>query len=125
MGFKVTSWFSLHAAYTEAFRAPDLTELFVSGTHFTCGPGCANLFVPNPNLKPEKAHNKEISARFRRDDLFMPGDQGRFRATYFRNDVDDFIDSIVIFFAPADARQSGTRRHHHQPECARCRTGRL
>ena len=97
VGFRVTSWFSLHTAYTEAFRAPDLTELFVSGTHFTCGPGCANLFVPNPNLKPEKAHNKEISARLRRDDLFMPGDQGRFRATYFRNDVDDFIDSIVIF----------------------------
>ena len=97
LGYRVTSWLSLHAAYTEAFRAPDLTELFVSGTHFTCGPGCANRFVPNPDLKPEKAHNKEIGARLRRDDLFVAGDQGRFRATGFRNDVEDFIDSIVIF----------------------------
>ena len=97
IGFQVTSWFSLHAAYNEAFRAPNLTELFVSGTHFTCGPGCANRFVPNPALKPEKAHNKEISARLRRDDLFVSGDQGRFRLTGFRNDVDDFIDSLVIF----------------------------
>ncbi len=97
LGFQVTSWFSLHAAYNEAFRAPNLTELFVSGTHFTCGPGCANRFVPNPNLKPEKAHNKEISARLRRDDLLVSGDQGRFRLTGFRNDVDDFIDSLVLF----------------------------
>lgn len=97
LGVRVASWVSLHAAYNEAFRAPDLTELFVSGTHFTCGPGCANLFAPNPNLQPEKAKNKEISARLRRDNLFATGDQGRFRATYFRNNVDDFIDSIVIF----------------------------
>lgn len=93
----VTDWLSLQASYNEAFRAPSITELFVSGVHFTCGPGCANLFVPNPDLKPEKARNKEIGLRLRQVDLFTPGDEGRFQAHFFRNDVEDFIDQIVIF----------------------------
>ncbi|NCC41536.1 MAG: TonB-dependent receptor, partial [Gammaproteobacteria bacterium] len=65
-----TDWLSFQASYNEAFRAPNATELFVSGTHFTCGRTCANLFVPNPDLKPEKAHNTEIGLRLREQDLF-------------------------------------------------------
>lgn len=65
----LTPWLSLQASYHEAFRAPSASELFVSGTHFTCGPGCANLFVPNPDLKPEKARNKELGLRLHRADL--------------------------------------------------------
>ncbi len=92
-----TDWLSFQASYTEAFRAPSATELFVSGTHFTCGRNCANLFVPNPDLDPEKAHNKEIGLRLRDQDLFASGDEGRFQARVFRNDVTDFIDQIVNF----------------------------
>lgn len=97
INFAVTDWLSLQASYNEAFRAPSITELFVSGVHFTCGPGCANLFVPNPDLEPEKAHNKEIGLRLRKANLFAGGDEGRFQASFFRNDVEDFIDQIVIF----------------------------
>jgi hemoglobin/transferrin/lactoferrin receptor protein len=93
----VTDWLSIQALYNEAFRAPGVSELFLSGTHFTCGPRCANLFVPNPELKPEKAHNKELGFRLRQGDLLSAGDEGRFRARYFRNDVTDFIDQIVNF----------------------------
>ncbi|GAB0149398.1 TonB-dependent hemoglobin/transferrin/lactoferrin family receptor [Marichromatium sp. PS1] len=93
----VTDWLSLQASYNEAFRAPGVSELYVSGTHFSCGRGCQNLFVPNPDLEPEKAHNKEIGIRLHRDDLFAPGDHARFQARAFRNDVDDFIDQIVQF----------------------------
>jgi len=93
----VTDWLSLQASYNEAFRAPDVTELYVSGTHFSCGPGCRNLFVPNPDLEPEKAHNKEIGFRLHQEDLFASGDRARFQARLFRNDVDDFIDQIVNF----------------------------
>lgn len=92
---------TLHAAYNEAFRAPGVSELFVSGTHFSCGPGCANLFVPNPDLRPEKAHNKEIGLRLERSGLFAPGDRGRASLAVFRNDVEDFIDQLVNFtFVP-------------------------
>jgi hemoglobin/transferrin/lactoferrin receptor protein len=94
---QVTDWLSLVASYNEAFRAPSVTELFVSGVHFTCGPRCQNLFVPNPDLKPEKAHNKEIGLRLFKQDLLTPGDVGRLRAAFFRNDVTDFIERRVEF----------------------------
>ncbi len=107
----VTDWFSINAAYNEGFRAPNLSELFVSGTHFTCGPGCANLFVPNPNLKPEKAHNKEIGFRLNKDNLFMDEDRARFRAGYFHNEVEGFIDTevnFVFFPVPGNPGLGGT-----------------
>ena len=100
VGWQLTDWLSLHGAYGEAFRAPNVNELFVSGIHFTCGPGCENRFVPNPDLRPEKAHNKEAGLRLKKDDLFQQGDQARFRFAYFINDVDDFIDTVVDFRFP-------------------------
>lgn len=101
LSYDVTDWMSLHASYAEAFRAPAMTELFVSGTHFSCGPGCANLFVPNTDLKPEKAHNKEVGIRLHRSGLFTDGDRASAKLNVFRNDVDDFIDQIVNFtFVP-------------------------
>lgn len=95
--WRLTDWLSLHLAFNEAFRAPDLNELFVSGTHFTCGPGCANLFVPNPGLNPEKARNKEVGLRIRKENLWLQGDALRMRASFFRNQVDDFIETVVRF----------------------------
>ncbi|MBK1630445.1 TonB-dependent receptor [Thiohalocapsa halophila] len=98
---KVTDWLSFQASYNEAFRAPSVSELFVSGVHFTCGPGCQNLFVPNPDLKPEHARNKELGLRLFRQDLLTPGDVGRLRASVFRNDVTDFIERRVqVAFRP-------------------------
>ena len=93
--FKVTEWLSLTGSYNEAFRAPTLGELFTTGTHFTCGPGCANLFVPNPNLKPETAFNKEIGMRIQKPGLFYESDQLTFRGAYFNNRVEDFVDLFV------------------------------
>ncbi len=101
LSYQVNSWLSVHAAYAEAFRAPAMSELFVSGTHFSCGPGCANLFVPNTGLKPEKAHNKEIGVRLHTSGLWAAGDRASAKLNVFRNDVDDFIDQIVNFtFVP-------------------------
>jgi hemoglobin/transferrin/lactoferrin receptor protein len=107
----VTDWLSLQASYNEAFRAPSVTELFVSGVHFTCGRGCQNLFVPNPDLEPEKAHNKELGFRLFKQDLLMSGDAGRLRATFFRNDVRDFIERRVDFVfrpVPGNRGRGGT-----------------
>jgi hemoglobin/transferrin/lactoferrin receptor protein len=83
-------WLSLYALYSEAFRAPSLSELYVSGSHF---PG--NNFIPNPNLKPEIGRNKEIGVRFKFDNAFQQGDQARFRVSAFRTDYKDFIDTVV------------------------------
>ncbi len=97
LSWLLNDWASLHAQYGEAFRAPGFSELYASGTHFTCGPGCANVFVPNATLRPEKAANKELGLRLKGRDLLSIGDETRFKLTWFKNDVEDFIDSVVDF----------------------------
>lgn len=95
----VTNWLDFTAKYNEAFRAPSMQERFVSGAHFgaeTLGLNQVNRFVANPNLRPETAKNKEITANLHFDSLFKQGDKFKIEATYFRNDVKDFI-NLKIF----------------------------
>jgi hemoglobin/transferrin/lactoferrin receptor protein len=86
----VTPWLSPYLSYAEAFRVPSLTELYVNGQHF---PG--NNFVPNPNLRPETAENKEAGANLKFSDVVLPGDRLRGRAAYFVNDISDYIQQVV------------------------------
>jgi len=88
--FALTDQLTLTANYAEAFRAPNLSELYSSGIHFG-----ANTFVPNPNLKPERAENKEIGLRYQQSDVFTSKDRLQARLAYFRNDVEDFIEQRV------------------------------
>ncbi|MCK8831836.1 heme/hemopexin-binding protein HxuC [Haemophilus influenzae] len=95
----VTNWLDFTAKYNEAFRAPSMQERFVSGAHFgadTAGLKQVNTFIANPNLRPETAKNKEITANLHFDSLFKQGDKFKIEATYFRNDVKDFI-NLKIF----------------------------
>ena len=97
--WKVTNWLDLSAKYNEAFRAPSMQERFVSGSHFGAtilGADHINKFVANPNLRPETAKNKEITANLHFDSLFKQDDKFKIEATYFRNDVKDFI-NLKIF----------------------------
>lgn len=97
--WKVTNWLDLSAKYNEAFRAPSMQERFVSGSHFgtdVAGLNAVNKFIANPNLRPETAKNKEITANLHFDSLFKQGDKFKIEATYFRNDVKDLI-NLKIF----------------------------
>lgn len=99
--WKVTNWLDFTAKYNEAFRAPSMQERFVSGAHFGArligGRDEINRFVANPNLRPETAKNKEITANLHFDSLLVKqGDKFKIEATYFRNDVKDFI-NLKIF----------------------------
>lgn len=116
--WKVTNWLDFSAKYNEAFRAPSMQERFVSGAHFGArligGLDTINKFVANPNLRPETAKNKEITANLHFDSLFKQGDKFKIEATYFRNDVKDFI-NLKIFndantnkSASASASANGT-----------------
>lgn len=92
--WKVTNWLDFTAKYNEAFRAPSMQERFVSGAHFgadVASQYLVNKFVANPNLRPETAKNKEITANLHFDSLFKQGDKFKIEATYFRNDVKDLI----------------------------------
>lgn len=88
--FDLSSDWALSASFNEAFRAPALRELFIGGQHF---PG--NLYIPNPDLKPESARNYELGLRFERSGVIRPNDRLRARLSLFRNDIDDFIEQRV------------------------------
>ncbi|MBX3499454.1 MAG: TonB-dependent hemoglobin/transferrin/lactoferrin family receptor [Alphaproteobacteria bacterium] len=94
-------WLNVYGLYAEAFRAPALNELYVSGSHF---PG--NLFIPNPNLRPETARNREVGVNFKFDDLLTKNDRLRARLVYFNTNYDDFIDSIVTFTTTTNVNRS-------------------
>lgn len=56
--YQLTSTLAIHGAYYEAFRAPNLAELYrkqVSNTSIT---------LPNPYLKPEKAQGREVGLQW-------------------------------------------------------------
>lgn len=106
----VTNWLDFTAKYNEAFRAPSMQERFVSGTHFGAtipGRDQINRFVANPNLRPETAKNKEITANLHFDSLFKQGDKFKIEATYFRNDVKDFINLKIFNDAKTNTNPNG------------------
>ncbi|HWO88628.1 MAG TPA: TonB-dependent receptor, partial [Gemmatimonadales bacterium] len=88
--YQLTDWLALQASYGEAFRAPNLTELYSAGTHFL-----GNQFTPNPELRPEKAANKELGFRLGWDGLWREDDALRVRFSAYQNDVEDFIELVV------------------------------
>jgi hemoglobin/transferrin/lactoferrin receptor protein len=88
---------TIFATYAEAWRAPALTETLIGGTH----PGSVQFdFHPNPNLKPEVAHEVEIGANVRFDDTFVEGDQFRLKAVAYYNVVDDYIGQVTVRIDP-------------------------
>ena len=91
--WNTTDWLTLSAAYNEAFRAPGMEEMFSTGTHFAFPLG-SNVFVPNPDLKPEEAKNKELTARMQFANL-AGDDDLEITGSVFQNDVDNFINQIV------------------------------
>lgn len=108
----VTNWLDFTAKYNEAFRAPSMQERFVSGAHFGArligGLDTINKFVANPNLRPETAKNKEITANLHFDSLFKQGDKFKIEATYFRNDVKDFINLKIFNDAKTNTNASAS-----------------
>ena len=70
----------LKATYGTAFKAPTLSQLFVSFPDF--------FFFANPNLRPETAVGWDAGFE---QPLF--NDRFRFGATYFHNDITDLINT--------------------------------
>jgi hemoglobin/transferrin/lactoferrin receptor protein len=79
----------LRASVNEAFRAPGLSEIYAAGQHFL-----GNDFVPNPNLRPEKARNWELGFSL---DLpgWAEGHEALLSGSVYRNRVRDFIELFV------------------------------
>lgn len=94
--WQASDWANLTLRYDEAFRAPDVYELFMDGTHFAFFPGGpTNVFVPNPELDPETSKNIELKGDFNFSNVFAR-DQLKVVASVFENKVDDFIELSVV-----------------------------
>ena len=82
------------AGWGQAFNAPRLQDIYISGLHFPGGTGFPNnFFQANPNLRAEKANTAELGYKgnhnLRDDILFSPA------ATYFITEAKDFISRDV------------------------------
>ncbi len=103
VGFEAHDDIYFWGGYSEAFRAPSLTEFFADGVHFVVplAPGqiVVNEFIPTPDLRPEKATTYEIGARFRHAGIFSNSDSLQLEASYYRSKVDDLVDQFVIFIS--------------------------
>jgi hemoglobin/transferrin/lactoferrin receptor protein len=98
VGVTPISWFTLYGTYAEGYRAPAVTEVFVSGQHPNAGPGSNFDFLPNAGLRPEIGKTKEAGINIRQDGLLVPNDALRIKANVFQNDVTDFIEQATILF---------------------------
>lgn len=106
VSYKPQQWLQIFGSYAEAFRAPNLTEIYSTGTHFsipTIPPfvlGGVNQFVPNPNLRPESTETFEIGAGLEFEDVFMQDDKFQLKGSRYFIDAEDFIDLEVVGATP-------------------------
>jgi hemoglobin/transferrin/lactoferrin receptor protein len=98
VGVTPIQWFTLYGTYAEGYRAPAVTEVFVSGTH--PAPAAFDL-IQNLSLRPEIGKTKEVGVNIRQDNLFVSGDALRIKANVFQNDVTDFIELTTVGFFQA------------------------
>jgi hemoglobin/transferrin/lactoferrin receptor protein len=100
LSWQVQDWARLSLRYDSAFRAPDVYELYLDGTHFSLFPGGpTNIFVPNPELEPETANNIELKGEFVFTNIFTE-DNLTIVASIFDNKVEDFIQLSVTTVPP-------------------------
>ncbi|MBM3549952.1 MAG: TonB-dependent hemoglobin/transferrin/lactoferrin family receptor [Alphaproteobacteria bacterium] len=102
--WRALPWLDVYGSYGYGFRAPALTELYVAGSHL----GPQNLFIPNPNLRPEKTKNAEAGARLKFDNVWQAQDSVRVKAGVFHTKAEDFIDTVVTITNPATLAGSTT-----------------
>jgi len=91
---------SLFASYANAFRAPNLNELFPSGTHFVIPGFGVNSFIPNTGLQPQSTKTFEAGAGLRFDDVITRRDHFQLKGAHYWIDGENFIDTEVVQPAP-------------------------
>lgn len=106
VSYRATDEIQVFGNIARAFRAPNLTELYADGVHFSVDPEVlrpgvtfngVNSFVPNPDLEPETSTQVELGARYDARDVLKEGDRLKLSGSVYVADVDDFIDQNVRF----------------------------
>jgi hemoglobin/transferrin/lactoferrin receptor protein len=91
---KINDNYNIFGNYSEGFRAPNLTELYSSGTHFLVGAN-ANTFVANPNLRPESSRSFEFGTGAKFNDIMNKDDELRLKASRYITRASDYIEQVV------------------------------
>lgn len=91
---------SLFGSAARAFRAPNLNELFPTGTHFIIPGFGTNSFLSNPNLQPQTTDTFEVGAGLRFRSMLRRNDTAQLKATRFWIRGDNFIDTVVTQPSP-------------------------
>lgn len=92
LGVTPVEGITLFGTYAEGYRAPSTTETLIDGAH----PFPMFSLLPNPNLRPEVAHNWEGGVNFKYDGVLQENDRFRAKVTGFRNTIDDYIDAVYV-----------------------------
>lgn len=85
----------LKASYGTGFKAPSLTQLFVSFPAFN--------FFANPNLEPEESEGYDIGF-----EQAVAGERVHLGATYFHNDITNLINANATFTSLENVGQATT-----------------
>jgi len=100
VAYKPVPWLLLFGNYGEAFRAPSFIELFAQGNHFPVrfppDPFAYNVFVSNPDLRPQEGTTVEAGLGFDFKDVARIGDRLTIKGSYWQTEADDFIDGVVV-----------------------------
>ncbi|MDD9798670.1 MAG: TonB-dependent hemoglobin/transferrin/lactoferrin family receptor [Alphaproteobacteria bacterium] len=110
--YKPNEWLRLFSSYAQAFRAPNMEELYPTGIHFAIprlgprGRDGINRFVPNPDLEPET--NDTIELGFGIQSLPQAQAKAQVKAAYFRIDSKDFINRFLMNYIPRPGLCCGT-----------------
>ena len=92
--YRVTERFSAYAGYSEGFRAPPYDDVNVGFSNYVAG----YKTLPAPDLESERSSGVEVGVRF-------AGAAGELHWAVFRNDYENFIESLV--FAPRFSASRG------------------
>ncbi|MCB8819319.1 TonB-dependent hemoglobin/transferrin/lactoferrin family receptor [Microvirga rosea] len=92
IGVEPIKGIEFYGTYAEGYRAPSITETLIQGSH----PFPIFNILPNPNLRPEVAHNLEGGVNIQYDSVLTAGDRFRAKASVFRNEIDDYIDTVAV-----------------------------
>lgn len=102
MTYKPQEWLMLFGSYAHAFRAPTMTEMFTTGTHFVIPGLGSNVFVPNPNLRPETNKTLEYGFGMQFDNVIQTDDKAHYKVARFHTTAEDYIDTQVnVTFFPS------------------------
>ncbi|MBX2805097.1 MAG: TonB-dependent hemoglobin/transferrin/lactoferrin family receptor [Hyphomicrobiales bacterium] len=96
VSYQPAPWFLMFGNIGSGFRAPSYSELYAQGTHFNLGPGFANIFQANPELKPQEAETYEAGLGFDFTDVVTAGDNLTIKGSYWHTRAENFIDLDVV-----------------------------